>query len=46
MKQVQDFMNSDDFSQNAGGRGLPGLAAALLPRCKELLERKSGRLPT
>ena len=45
MKQVQDFMNSDDFSQNAGGRVLPGLAAALLQRCKELLERKGGRLP-
>ena len=45
MQQVQDFMNSDDFSHGTSGRGLRGLATALLPRCKELLERNGERLP-
>ena len=46
MRKVQDFMNSDEFT--ADGRaagGLTSLASALIPRCKEVLNREGGRIP-
>ena len=45
MQKVEDFMNSDDFAADNGGRGLPGLAKELLGRCKEVIKRQGERIP-
>ena len=44
MKKVQDYMNSDAFAHEPGGRGLLGLAKDLRPRCEELREQRGERL--
>lgn len=36
MQKVEDFMNSEDFSAEHGGKGLPGLAKDLVSRCRTL----------
>ena len=45
MKRVQDYMGSDGFARQPGGRGLPGLAKDLRARCEQLLDGKGERLP-
>ena len=46
MRKVQDFMNSEEFSDSAAaGGGLTSLARALLPRCREVVNRDGGRIP-
>ncbi len=44
MGAVQDHMNSDSFAAQ-GGRGLPGLCQELRDRCREVIDRKGGRIP-
>ena len=44
MAAVQDHMNSDSFAAQ-GGRGLPGLCKELRDRCREVIDRKGGRIP-
>ena len=45
MQKVEDYMNSDNFAADNGGRGLPGLAKELLGRCKEVIKRQGERIP-
>ena len=45
MQKVEDFMNSDAFAAEDGGRGLPGLAKEMLDRCAEVVKRKGDRIP-
>ena len=45
MQKVEDFMNSDAFAADDGGRGLRGLATELLERCKEVVKRQGERIP-
>ena len=45
MQKVEDFMNSDAFAADDGGRGLRGLATEMLERCKEVVKRQGERIP-
>lgn len=45
MGRVVDFMNSEAFSENCGGKGLAGLAKDLRSRCECLIARRGERLP-
>lgn len=46
MRKVQHFMNSPEFSADARATGgSTSLACALIPRCREVLNREGGRIP-
>jgi hypothetical protein len=44
MKNVEDYMNSAEFSRK-DGRGLLGLAKDLRSRCEEVVKRQGERIP-
>jgi hypothetical protein len=44
MKNVEEYMNSDAFARDPGGRGLLGLAKDLRTRCEEVRNRNGERL--
>ena len=45
LKQVEDFMNSDEFAKEDGGRGLLGLAKDFPARCQMVIDAQGARIP-
>ena len=45
MEAVQNFMSSESFARDGGGRGLARLARELRNRCEEVIARQGERIP-
>ena len=45
MKRVENYMNSEEFADSDGGRGLLGLAKSLRHRCQKVVDAEGERIP-
>ena len=45
MKRVENYMNSEEFADSDGGRGLLGLAKSLRHRCQKVVDAGGERIP-